>query len=309
VGQPKAGSYGPDSLLVGAGERKDGEMTQIKQQLKGESREDHYPGSDAEFPIFLLGTGRCGSTLLQKILNSVDNVAIYGEHGGFLKQIAAAYFLNLEDKMIEKYIMSQNAAGKDPLSVFQTLKNPQLWSAWTNWYNRETVRSNFRDFIESFFNPISLEQKVHWGFKEIRYGLDDQVPEMLADLYADGRFVFIVRHPVDVIASKISARASDGIEADAHTWVAQNTSFLNFCRVHSERSKSVHYEEIISNNSKELSHLFDWLGFSLSDRQKDIIKTTKPRYKGRPKPAKLTHDEVNSIQKITQELRNELGYS
>jgi hypothetical protein len=309
VGQPKAGSYGPDSLLVGAGERKDGEMTQIKQQLKGESREDHYPGSDAEFPIFLLGTGRCGSTLLQKILNSVDNVAIYGEHGGFLKQIAAAYFLNLEDKMIEKYIMSQNAAGKDPLSVFQTLKNPQLWSAWTNWYNRETVRSNFRDFIESFFNPISLEQKVHWGFKEIRYGLDDQVPEMLADLYADGRFVFIVRHPVDVVASKISARASDGIEADAHTWVAQNTSFLNFCRVHSERSKSVHYEEIISNNSKELSHLFDWLGFSLSDRQKDIIKTTKPRYKGRPKPAKLTHDEVNSIQKITQELRNELGYS
>jgi hypothetical protein len=309
VGQPKAGSYGPDSLLVGAGERKDGEMTQIKQQLKGESREDHYPGSDAEFPIFLLGTGRCGSTLLQKILNSVDNVAIYGEHGGFLKQIAAAYFLNLEDKMIEKYIMSQNAAGKDPLSVFQTLKNPQLWSAWTNWYNRETVRSNFRDFIESFFNPISLEQKVHWGFKEIRYGLDDQVPEMLADLYADGRFVFIVRHPVHVVASKISARASDGIEADAHTWVAQNTSFLNFCRVHSERSKSVHYEEIISNNSKELSHLFDWLGFSLSDRQKDIIKTTKPRYKGRPKPAKLTHDEVNSIQKITQELRNELGYS
>ncbi|MEJ2232826.1 MAG: sulfotransferase [Syntrophobacterales bacterium] len=284
-------------------------MTQIKQQLKGESREDHYPGSDAEFPIFLLGTGRCGSTLLQKILNSVDNVAIYGEHGGFLKQIAAAYFLNLEDKMIEKYIMSQNAAGKDPLSVFQTLKNPQLWSAWTNWYNRETVRSNFRDFIESFFNPISLEQKVHWGFKEIRYGLDDQVPEMLADLYADGRFVFIVRHPVHVVASKISARASDGIEADAHTWVAQNTSFLNFCRVHSERSKSVHYEEIISNNSKELSHLFDWLGFSLSDRQKDIIKTTKPRYKGRPKPAKLTHDEVNSIQKITQELRNELGYS
>jgi hypothetical protein len=284
-------------------------MTQIKQQPKEESREDHYPANDAEFPIFLLGTGRCGSTLLQKILNSVDNVAIYGEHGGFLKQIAAAYFLNLEDKMIEKYIMSQNAAGKDPISVFETLKNPQLWSAWTNWYNRETVGSNFRDFIESFFNPISLEQKVHWGFKEIRYGLDDRVPEMLADLYPDGRFVFIVRHPVDVIASKISARASDGIKADAHTWVAQNASFLNFCRLNSERSKIVHYEELISNNSKELSQLFDWLGFSLSDRQKDIIETTKPRYKGRPRPAKLTHDEVNSIQKITQELRNELGYS
>jgi hypothetical protein len=234
---------------------------------------------------------------------------IYGEHGGFLKQIAAAYFLNLEDKMIEKYIMSQNVAEKETISVLETLKNPQLWSAWTNWYNRETVRNNFRDFIESFFNPIFLEQKMYWGFKEIRYGLDDRVPEMLADLYPDGRFVFIVRHPVDVVASKISARASDGIEADAHTWVAQNTYFLNFFRSNRERSSIVCYEELISNNSQQLSQLFDWLGFSLSGRQKNIIETTKPRYRGRPQPAKLTRDEVKSIHKITQEIRKELGYS
>ncbi|MCG6947078.1 MAG: hypothetical protein LJE87_17235, partial [Deltaproteobacteria bacterium] len=60
---------------------------------------------------------------------------------------------------------------------------------------------------------------------------------------------------------------------------------------------------------KELSQLFDWLGFSLSHRQRDIIEATKPRYKGRPRPAKLTHDEVNSIHKITQEVGSELGYS
>ena len=284
-------------------------MTRVKQQPKNESLEDYYPKPEAEFPIFLLGTGRCGSTLLQKILNSVDNAMIYGEHGGFLIQIAAAYFLNLEDKMIEKYIMSQNVAGKEPISVFETLKNPQLWSAWTNWYNQETVKNNFRDFIESFFNPISLEQKVHWGFKEIRYGLNDRVLEMLADLYPDGRFVFIVRHPVDVVASKISARASDGIEADAHTWVAQNTSFLDFFREDRERSRIVCYEELIGNDIQQLSQLFDWLGFALSDEQRDIIETTKPSYKGRPQPAKLTHDEVSSINKITEEIRNELSYS
>ncbi|MGD8313507.1 MAG: sulfotransferase [Syntrophobacterales bacterium] len=284
-------------------------MPQIKQQPKDESREDRSSPTDANFPIFLLGTGRCGSTLLQKILNSVENIMIYGEHGGFLKDVAKAYFLNLEDKMIEKYIMSQNVAGKDPHSVFETLKNPQLWSAWTNWYNQETVKNNFRDFIESFFNPGSLKQKVHWGFKEIRYGLNDRVPEMLADLYPNGRFVFIVRHPVDVIASKISARASKGIEADSHTWVVQNTSFFNFSSENSARGKIVRYEELINNNSKELTQLFDWLGFSFSDRQKNIIETTRPRYKGRPRPAELTADEVHSIKKITQEMRDELGYS
>ena len=284
-------------------------MPQVRQQPKDESREDHYSQPEVEFPIFLLGTGRCGSTLLQKILNSVENVMIYGEHGGFLKQVAAAYFLNLEDKMIEKYIMSQNVAGKDPHSVFETLKDPQLWSAWTNWYNQETVKDNFRDFIESFFNPVSLKQKVHWGFKEIRYGLDDRVLEMLADLYPDGRFVFIFRHPVDVIASKISARASEGIEPDAHTWVAQNTYFLTFFRENEERSRTVYYEELISKDSKQLSQLFDWLDFALSDRQRDIIESTKPRYIGRPRPAKLTDDQVNTINTITHEMREELGYS
>ena len=284
-------------------------MVQVKQHPRDESRKYHYPPTDGNFPIFLMGTGRCGSTLLQKILNSVENAMIYGEHGGFLKQVAAAYFLNLEDKMIEKYIMSQNVEGKDPHSVFEALKNPQLWSAWTNWYNHETVKDNFRDFIESFFNPCSLKQKVHWGFKEIRYGLNDRVPEMLADLYPDGRFVFIVRHPVDVIASKISARASEGIEADARTWVAQNTSFLNFGSENSARRKIVYYEDLVSNDSEELRQLFQWLGFSLSDRQRNIIETTKPRYKGRPHAAKLTGDEVNTINTITQEIRDKLGYS
>jgi hypothetical protein len=295
-------------MICLAGERKDREMAQVKQQPKDESSEDYHPANDAKFPIFLLGTGRCGSTLLQKILNSVDNVVIYGEHGGFLKDVARAYFLNFEDKMIEKYIMSQNAAGKDPIAVSETLKNPQLWSAWTNWYNGDTVKDNFRDFIESFFNPVSLKRKVHWGFKEIRYGLDDRVPEMLAELYPEGRFVFIVRHPVDFIASKISARASEGIEDDAHTWVAQNTYFLNFLRENKETSIIVSYEELISNNSKQLDQLFHWLGFSLSDEQSSVIEITKPSYKGRPRPATLTDDEINNINQITEEIKNTLGY-
>jgi len=283
-------------------------MSGAKEQPKNESLEGYDPTDYAKFPIFLLGTGRCGSTLLQKILNSVDKVMIYGEHGGFLRQIAEAYFLNLEDKKIEKYIMSQNVAGEDPISVFENSKDPQLWSAWTNWYNRQTVKKNFRDFIESFFNPISLGRKVHWGFKEIRYGLSDRVLEMLADLYPKGRFIFIVRHPVDVVASKIAARMSDGIETDAHSWVEQNSYFLDFYRLNKERSKVFHYEDLISNNSPQLNKLFDWLGFSLTDKQVNIIEVTKPSYHGRPRPVSLTDDQIDEINKITKALRKEINY-
>jgi hypothetical protein len=262
----------------------------------------------SHFPIFLLGTGRCGSTLLQKILNSVDNVTIYGEHGGFLRHIAEAYFLNLEDKKIEKYIINQNVAGEHPDAVIERLKNPQQWSAWTNWYNRETVKRNFRDFTESFFNPIPLRGKVHWGFKEIRYGLSDRVLEMLANLYPNGRFIFVVRNPVDVVASKISARMSDGIEADAHSWVEQNSNFLEFYRLNNECSGILRYEDLINDSGPQLDKLFDWLRFSLADKQIDIIEITRPSYHGRPRPVRLTDSQIDEINKITKGLRKELDY-
>jgi hypothetical protein len=283
-------------------------MSGAKEQPKNQSLEGCDPTDHAEFPIFLLGNGRCGSTLLQKILNSVDNIVIYGEHGGFLRHIAAAYFLNLEDKKIEKYITSQNVAGEDPASVLESLKNPQVWSAWTNWYNRETVKNNFRDFIDSFFNPISLGRKLHWGFKEIRYGLGDRVLEMLADLYPKGRFIFMVRHPVEVVASKIGARMSEGIETDAHRWVEQNSHFLNFCRQNKGRSRVFHYEDLISKNNSQLKQVFDWLGFPLRDKQISIIKATKPSYHGRPGPVQLTEDQIDEINKITKEFRKALDY-
>ena len=65
-------------------------------------------------PIFLLGTHRSGTTLLQRIVNSSEDALIWGEHGGFLSQIAEAYFLNFEDssnKLISFYVYSS-------LSVF-----------------------------------------------------------------------------------------------------------------------------------------------------------------------------------------------
>jgi len=283
-------------------------MTEVRELSEEKFLRNDHAGNQKKFPIFILGTGRCGSTLLQKIINSVDDAMIYGEHGGFLQDIAKAYYINLENEKIDKYIMSKNASGEDPESVFETLKNPRLWTAWTNWYNREAAKNNFRDFIESFFNPDSLKRKVHRGFKEIRYGPDDRVMEMLSDLYSSARFIFIVRHPVDVVASKISVRMSDGIETDAHNWAAQNPFFLRFHHETSDSSTIVRYEDLINKDGQQLRRLFGWLEFPLSDKQSNMIETTRPSEKDGPKRKSLDHDEVSEINKITQKVRFELGY-
>ena len=149
---------------------------------------------------------------------------------------------------------------------------------------------------------------MHWGFKEIRYGINDRVLEMLADLYPQGRFIFVVRNPVDVVASKISARMSTAIEADAHGWTEQNSHFLEFYRLNKKSSRIVRYEDLINDNGPHLDQLFNWLGFSLTDRQINIIEITRPSYHGRPRPVKLTAGQINEINKMTKGLRKELDY-
>jgi len=101
---------------------------------------------------------------------------------------------------------------------------------------------------------------------------------------------------------------SDGIETDAHCWVDQNTNFLDFYRLNKERSRTVRYEDLIGSNSRQVDQLFDWLGFPLTDKQTNIIEVTKPSYHGRPRPARLTDSQIDEINKITKELRKQLGY-
>jgi hypothetical protein len=48
---------------------------------------------------------------------------------------------------------------------------------------------------------------MRWGFKEIRYGYNDMV--FLRDLFPASQFVFILRNPLDTIASMMTAWNKD----------------------------------------------------------------------------------------------------
>lgn len=236
-------------------------------------------------PIFLLGTHRSGTTLLQRIINSSEDVVIWGEHGGFLSQVAEAYFLNLEDKTILRNIPQQNKPFDTPQAKIKKLKNSKLWPAWCNWYSQKEVQNIFRSFIENFFNPSNVQKNISWGFKEIKYGQGCRTLEMLSDLYPDAKFVFIIRDPIDVVASNYfkSIRKKSGLDSqltiscatefkencdfsiqeEAEAWSKQNAYFQDFQEKNSHRSLQVVYEELISDPIVAES-ILKWLGVSYS---------------------------------------------
>ncbi|MDG1360206.1 MAG: sulfotransferase [Phycisphaerales bacterium] len=275
------------------------------------------PPADA-FPIFLLGSGRSGTTLLQKILNSADDVMIWGEHGGFLKKVANAYFHHTESAKVAGAIFGKNRVAKNPNLDFNRLKLTDIDYCWMNWYGRREATANFAGLIESFFHPPTMTKR-HWGFKEIRYGGDDRTIEMLAELFPNARFVFIARNPVDVIASQAAMGwepktvLRTGWKQLAETWAAQNRGLLEFQRANEDRTRFVRFESMISKDSGEVEGLFEWLGFETSDRQGELVDLKegileKRRMDGKPHRAMFSERKLRHIARIVRGPSTALGY-
>ncbi len=268
---------------------------------------------EKKFPIFLLGSARSGTTLLQKIFNSRDDVAMWGEHGGFLKGVADAYFLNLTDKDTKEQILGINYFVKKPREILDRLHHPKkLGYAWINCYSEKTLKKNFRTFVESFFRPKFLKRKVHWGFKEIRYS-NGSVIAMLDDLYPEAKFVFIVRDPLDVVASQLMMGWKGEPKERAKKWAIRNKHLLNFHNNNKDKSFIIRYEDLIRKESGALKELFDWLGWEITTKQYDVIGIKegiwkKERTDGKPHRAMFTKEQIEQISKKTKEVSEQLGY-
>ena len=250
------------------------------------------------FPIFLLGSGRSGTTLLMKILNSVDHVILSGEHGGFLKQIADVYFFHFTDEEMKKRFKNEEA----PDALFTKKLEYKIGYPWLHWYGKDTVKKNYKKFIESFFNPEMFSKKVCWGFKEIRYGINDQVMEMLIDLYPNARFIFINRDPIDVIASQLVMKEWGNLKEIINNWVIQNRYISIFYKKYRDNCFVIKYEDIIPGDSDEFKQLFKWLGLELTEKQYQVFDNKEGIWKvtrkdGNPHRAIFNKRQIRKINK------------
>ena len=137
--------------------------------------------------------------------------------------------------------------------------------------------------------------------------------DMLADIYRQARFVFIVRDPVDVLASQVAMGWDGGWKHLANKWAIQNQQIMDFCRENEDRVYLVKYEDLISRGSNTITDLFNWLGFAVSDKQHDILDIEdgiwkKTRQDGMPHRTIFSKWQLRKILKIVKFQKGGLGY-
>jgi len=87
-------------------------------------------------PLLLVGSGRCGSTLLQSVLNTNPEFLIWGEHNRCLRQIAAAYYDAAHPRFPDQ-------SGVDATDRIKKLRDARRWPAWDNLCGAEEFPGGF----------------------------------------------------------------------------------------------------------------------------------------------------------------------
>jgi hypothetical protein len=225
----------------------------------------------ADRPVIIAGSGRCGSTLLQSVLNTNREFLIWGEHNGFLRQIAAAYYEAPHPRFPDK-------SDLDAEHRIERLRDARRWPAWDNLCGEQEFLDRFRAFVRSFFaDPTG--PATRWGFKEIRYGrsADDQTLRFMFDCFPQTRLVILIREPAPTIFSILSrwvfAEKRQGniqlddldqrILAAAHAWSVQYMHLHVLSQAHAPNCLSLCYEKLASPETyDELSRFLETAPFN-----------------------------------------------
>ncbi len=226
-------------------------------------------------PVFVFGAHRSGTTLLQRVLNSYDDVLVWGEHAGFLRPLGEAFWAGWESPSLfgDRKPLADILADSEPFAD---------WQAWMNWFSREDWIAAFRRDIESLLLPGGLPGKRFWGFKEIRYMArpGERTLEFLATLYPDAVFVFIVRNAFNSIASNRAtpegARSLRALKRVCDGWTRRYRAYRDWHRAGRTRSFWIVYEELIEGRG-EIRALLAALGKEFGDRQRAVLESSGGR--------------------------------
>lgn len=201
--------------------------------------------------VFLITYGRSGSTLLQRVLNSIDGCVVRGENNNALFHIFRC-LSNLESAK------EQFGIGKGPIEGLSSEVDNNPWFGISS----IDLDSFKKDLILSFVKNVirAPEGCVAYGFKEIRY-LDhpsfmDEYLNFIKNSFSNPCFIFNIRDWDDVCKSGFwKNRDSDALKEKLSQFEA---TMDKFSLENENRCIVLNYNEYV-DNPECLKSLFDFL--------------------------------------------------
>lgn len=252
-------------------------------------------------PIFLVGTGRSGTTLLQLILNAHPNIAIWGE---------IHYF----DQILQiKNWVPSIMKPEDLEHFFSYLKRtehyqylPGAQRVFESTKSRLLAEKNCN--YEKFYRILIEEYAKSQG--KLRFG--EKTPynilylEEITQLFPKGKIIHIKRDPRDVVASYIKLpAASKDVIIHSLAWKCFITSWENYLAMPpvAHNYLQLTYEDLVYNPEQELKKICEFIGETYNREMLHFHNTGDRYFVNEPwKAGVLRSVNRNSIGKGKREL-------
>lgn len=221
------------------------------------------PGPIAETPdqppLFIIGSGRSGSTLMRRVLLASGQIYIPPETyvlGPVIETWPRMALLRWREKVrlfcafFEKHRHFEKTFKMSNLNEFARLAE-----------NFEPERRRLRSLIDAFYVYLA---RAHGGATR-RWG--DKTPfnthhlRAIGRAFRDAQYVWLVRDGRDVALSYVEAKFYPDLAAAADRWVGANAACAGFAR-RRENVLILRYEDLVSQPEAEFARFFDWAGLS-----------------------------------------------
>jgi len=248
-----------------------------------------------ERPVFVLGCAwRCGSTLLQRVLSSSGELFVWGENAGVSSLLQEIHdrVASFSDRSAREW-QGFRESGTD------------AWIACLNPPFPGSLREALRGFYLDYFARAAEQLgKKRWGFKEVRHGA--RTAAFLTELFPGSRIVFLLRNPVDVVASMstmswygTAGRASGVLD----TWRRNTESMLRWS---DERLLVVRYESLVHDPHGELERIARHVGLLVKELDPSPLTRRVRGFQGQPT---LGIEERRALQRAPiRDLAKRIGY-
>ena len=238
-------------------------------------------------PVFILGSGRSGTTITASLLNHLPGIQIAKETGYIAQNMALLQDVN------------------NPEALVRLIKEVNSWLDKEQWRNRCSIEG-FREFSQryqlcggaAFIHYVwQLDSRVPWH--ELSF-IGDNTPlyvmaiPAIQELMPNARFIHVVRDPRDVVCSVLKMRfGADDVVVAAMEWHLLLGCWLMAERVvAAERRMEFRYEDLCISPEQTMTRLAKFLNLTDEDATTALARhsaTGSQRNTGFEKVATVSH--------------------
>ena len=210
--------------------------------------------TNSQAPIFVIGSGRSGTTMLRLMLNRHTSLRIPRE----------SWFIM---PLIEELPPHQTLVDSQRERAFQIIRSHSRWPDWEcdDDRLRDAVFSHgdvtLAGLIDSVFRKCcGMGGAQRWGDKTPKYSLYAQ---KLAEIFPDAVFIHMIRDARDVYLSmKLAGWFGGSARRIGKYWCSTTCSALALRKSSPLRYVEVHYENLVREPEAQLRHICKAIGES-----------------------------------------------